>query len=168
MILCTKLTLLYLQYTNKLKRYLSKCMFRSVFPAVSQHLKLSDKKERNLGYLQPTQPLEKPRFVADNRSCGSRLQAQSRTKGKPNYLLQEARNEEALARLDMNLLVSAAPVPEQAGGCNGTLGVRFMGENWGGNVRHNSQPADTNPRPTPVTFMPTPTCQNSNTFAAHA
>ena len=32
--------------------------------------------------------------------------------GKPNYLLQEARNEEALARLDTNLL--PAPVVEWA------------------------------------------------------
>ena len=56
-----------------------------------------------MGYLQRARPLlEKPRFAAHNGSCGSRLQARSGTKGKPNYLLQEARNEEALALLDMN------------------------------------------------------------------
>ena len=97
------------------KKYLSSYVaaFKSVFPVVSQHLKASsDKKGRNLGYLQPARPLEKPRFAAHNGSCGSRLQARSRTKGKPNYLLQEARNEEALALLDMNP-VSGAPVAEQ-------------------------------------------------------
>ena len=128
------------------KKYLSNyyvAAFRSVFPVVSQHLKASDKKGRNLGYLQPAQPLEKPRFAAHNGSCGSRLQARSRTKGKPNYLLQEARNEEALARLDMNLWCTCG---------RGALGVRFMGENWGGNVRQSQFPArGHNPPLTPVT-----------------
>ena len=47
--------------------------------------------------------------------CGEQLELRVTTasaephEGKPNYLLQEARNEEALARLDMNL-VSGAPV----------------------------------------------------------
>ena len=89
-----------------------------------------------MGYLQRARPLQKPRFAAHNGSCGSRLQARSRTKGKPNYLLQEARNEEALARLDMNLWCTCGRA-----GCTGTLGVRFMGENWGGNVRPSQFPA---------------------------
>ena len=111
-------------------------MFRSVFPAVSQHLKPSGKKGKNLGYLQPGRAASRKALVcgsaAHNGSCGSRLQARSRTKGKPNYLLQEARNEEALARLDMNLWRTCG---------RGALGVRFMGENWGGNVRQSQFPA---------------------------
>ena len=116
-------------------------MFRSVFPAVSPHLKPSGKKGKNLGYLQPGREASRKALVcgsaAHNGSCGSRLQARSRTKGKPNYLLQEARNEEALARLDMNWLWCTCG----RAGCTGTLGVRFMGENWGGNVRPSQFPA---------------------------
>ena len=86
-------------------------MFRSVFPAVSQHLKPSGKKGEELGVFTAKAAASRKASV-----CGAAAQWELRVttasskphEGKPNYLLQEARNEEALARLDTNLL--PAPV----------------------------------------------------------
>ena len=90
--------------------------------------------------------------------------------GKPNYLLQEARNEEALARLDMNL-VSGAPVAVElhsgvqrhikGSGLWGKIGAEMCVTIPSLRTKLSSlllsQP----------TFMPKPACQSSKTFLSH-
>ena len=115
-----------------------------MFPVVSQQLKPADKKRGTWGIYSE---LGLSKSLGLPLTMGVAGHDCEPHEGKPNYLLQEARNEEALARLDMNRWCTCGRA-----GCTGTLGVRFMGENWGGNVRHSQfPPRGHNPPLTPVT-----------------
>ena len=76
-----------------------------MFPLVSQQLKPADKKRGTWGIYSE---LGLSKSLGLPLTMGVAGHDCEPHEGKPNYLLQEARNEEALARLDTNLL--PAPV----------------------------------------------------------
>ena len=77
-----------------------------MFPVVSQQLEPADKKRGTWGIYSELGLLSKS--LGLRLTMGVAGHDWEPHEGKPNYLLQEARNEEALARLDTNLL--PAPV----------------------------------------------------------